>query len=407
MYMLAFLDRSNVAVVLPFIGSDPSMQLSPTDQGLVSGVFFIGYMMLQIPAALLAQRWSAKKVVLILMILWGLAAMSTGLVTSRNLFLVSRFALGVFEGGIWPAVLILLAGWFPLRERARANSLWMACLPLASIVMAPLSGVLLDHFSWRTVLMLEGIPPLLWALVWWQAIADSPRQARWVSAQERAYVETTLAAEEAAKPALESSSYRRAMGDRKVLVLIGIYFCWISGFYGFNLWLPTLMKELTGGSATAVGWLTAIPYVFALAAMQRVSSWSDRTGDRRTAVAAPLAVAAIAMVAGQLVHVSLANIALLCLVGMGLYAPCGPFWAIPAELLRIEVLAFAMGLINAIGNLGGFLGPYLVGWVTDVTGSSAPAYYTLAAILGIGAALTAAGTLSTSGVAGAIRAPRS
>lgn len=398
MYMLAFLDRNNVAVVLPFIGNDPSMQLSATDQGLISGIFFVGYMILQIPAAILAQKWSAKNVVLVLMILWGLAAMSTGLVQSRNLFLVARFALGVFEGGIWPAVLILLAGWFPLRERARANSLWMACLPIASIIMAPLSGMLLDYFSWRTVLVIEGIPPILWAIVWWLAVADSPKQASWISDQERTYLETTLAIEEEAKPNVGTSTYRKAFKDRKVIILIAIYFCWISGFYGFNLWLPTVIKELTGGSATTVGWLTTIPYVFSLVAMHYVSSWSDWTGNRKAAVAVPLAFAAIAMVTGQLVHNSLLNIALLCIVCMGLYAPCGSFWAIPAQLLRIEVLAFAMGLINAVGNLGGFLGPYLVGWVTELTGSAANAYYTLAAILGVGVLLTTTGTGTASAI---------
>jgi len=388
MYMLAYLDRNNVAVILPFIGNDPTMQLTVADKGMVTGIFFVGYMFLQIPGAILAQKWSAKKVVLILMVMWGLAAMATGLVQSREQFLAARFVLGFFEGGVWPAVLVLLASWFPLKERARANSLWMACLPVSSVIMAPLSGVLLDHFSWRTVLVLEGVPPILWAIVWWFAVADSPKKAKWVSPEEREYVETALAEDEAAKPNVGKSTYREALKDRRVITLIAIYFCWMSGFYGFSLWLPAVIKDLTGGSAGMVGWVTAIPYVFALMAMVAVSAWSDRTGNRKLAVAGPILIGVVAMVAGQLVHSPLVNIGLLCVVAMGIYAPYGSFWAIPAGMLRIEVLAFALGLINALGNLGGFVGPYAVGWLTAKTGSDAAGYYALAGLLTVGALLT-------------------
>lgn len=388
MYMLAYLDRNNVAVILPFIGNDPTMQLTVADKGMVTGIFFVGYMFLQIPGAILAQKWSAKKVVLILMVMWGLAAMATGLVQSREQFLAARFVLGFFEGGVWPAVLVLLASWFPLKERARANSLWMACLPVSSVIMAPLSGVLLDHFSWRTVLVLEGVPPILWAIVWWFAVADSPKKAKWVSPEEREYVETALAEDEAAKPKVGKSTYREALKDRRVITLIAIYFCWMSGFYGFSLWLPAVIKDLTGGSAGMVGWVTAIPYVFALMAMVAVSAWSDRTGNRKLAVAGPILIGVVAMVAGQLVHSPLVNIGLLCVVAMGIYAPYGSFWAIPAGMLRIEVLAFALGLINALGNLGGFVGPYAVGWLTAKTGSDAAGYYALAGLLAVGALLT-------------------
>lgn len=388
MYMLAYLDRNNVAVILPFIGNDPTMQLTVADKGMVTGIFFVGYMFLQIPGAILAQKWSAKKVVLILMVMWGLAAMATGLVQSREQFLAARFVLGFFEGGVWPAVLVLLASWFPLKERARANSLWMACLPVSSVIMAPLSGVLLDHFSWRTVLVIEGVPPILWAIVWWFAVADSPKKAKWVSPEEREYVETALAEDEAAKPKVGKSTYREALKDRRVITLIAIYFCWMSGFYGFSLWLPAVIKDLTGGSAGMVGWVTAIPYVFALMAMVAVSAWSDRTGNRKLAVAGPILIGVVAMVAGQLVHSPLVNIGLLCVVAMGIYAPYGSFWAIPAGMLRIEVLAFALGLINALGNLGGFVGPYAVGWLTAKTGSDAAGYYALAGLLAVGALLT-------------------
>ncbi len=389
MYMLAYLDRNNVAVILPFIDKDPSMTLSVADKGLISGIFFVGYMFLQIPGAVAAQKWSAKKTVLILMVAWGLSAMVCGLVTGRGQFLLARFFLGVFEGGVWPAVLVLLASWFPLKERARANALWMLCLPVSSIFMAPLSGILLEHFSWRAVLMLEGVPPLLWAIIWWFAVSDTPAKAKWVSPQEREFVETSLATEEAQKPAVEKKGgYRRALTDKRVLLMILIYFCWMSGFYGFSLWLPTVLKDLTGGSSAVVGWLTAIPYTVALVGMVLVSRWSDRTQNRRRAVAVPLLVGAAALVVGQFISVPAVNIILLCIAAVGIYAPYGPFWATPAGFLRIEVLAFSMGLINALGNLGGFLGPYAVGYLHDATGSDLVGYLFLAAILVVGAVVT-------------------
>jgi sugar phosphate permease len=137
--------------------------------------------------------------------------------------------LGLFEGGVWPAVLILLASWFPQAERARANALWMTCLPISAILMSPLSGLMLDHMSWRWVFVIQGVPPLLWAIVWWFAVADRPAKARWISAEEREYLETTLKAEEDAKPAFAKQGYRQALANRQVLLLIGIYFFWITG----------------------------------------------------------------------------------------------------------------------------------------------------------------------------------
>lgn len=205
MYMLAYLDRTNTAMILPYINSDTSSQihLTKADEGIVSGIFFFGYMFLQIPAAILAERWSAKKTVAILMFLWGFAAMAVSFVQSNGQFYTARFVLGFFEGGVWPSVLILIANWFPLKERARANSLWMCCLPLSSVLISPITGALLDHFSWRTVLFVEGVPPLIWAIVWLLVVSDHPHNAKWASDAEREYIEAELTADEANKPIID------------------------------------------------------------------------------------------------------------------------------------------------------------------------------------------------------------
>ena len=407
MYMLAYLDRTNVAVILPYIGDD--FPLSASAKGLASGIFFVGYLVLQIPAAVLAAKWSARKTVLLLMIAWAVAAVLCGLVQNETQLHLARLLLGLFEGGVWPAVLILLASWFPQAERARANALWMTCLPISAILMSPLSGFMLDHMSWRWVFVLQGLPPLVWAVVWWFAVADRPARARWISTAEREYLETTLQAEEDAKPTFakqgydnrgfapgrgrrhpdpRKAGYRQALANRQVLLLVGVYFFWITGFYGFSLWLPSVVKTMTGGSATAVGFLSAVPYVLALAGMVACAHWSDRTGNRRLAVAVPLVVAIAGLLLGNLVHWPPAvRLVLLCVVATGVYMPYGPFWAIPSRILGIEVVAVAMGLINALGNLGGFAGPYLVGWLTDVTGSATTGFVVLAAFLAVAAGL--------------------
>ncbi|GAA4528709.1 MFS transporter [Amycolatopsis samaneae] len=386
MYMLAYLDRTNVAVILPYIGSD--FPLSASAKGLASGIFFLGYLVLQIPAAVLAAKWSARKTVVLLMILWALAAVLCGLVRTETQLHLARLLLGLFEGGVWPAVLILLASWFPQAERARANALWMSCLPISAILMSPLSGFMLDHMSWRWVFVLQGLPPLLWAIVWWFTVADRPSQARWISREERDHLETTLAAEEAAKPSVAKQGYRQALRNRSVLLLIGVYFFWITGFYGFSLWLPSVVKTMTGGSATAVGFLSAIPYVLALVAMLGCALWSDRTGNRRLAITVPLLVAIAGLLLGNLAHwPPVVQFVLLCVVAAGVYMPYGPFWAVPSQVLGIEVVAVAMGVINALGNLGGFAGPYLVGWLTDVTGAATTGFVVLAAFLAVAAAL--------------------
>ena len=394
MYMLAYLDRTNTAMILPYINSDASSQihLTKADEGIVSGIFFFGYMFLQIPAAILAERWSAKKTVAILMFLWGFAAMAVSFVQSNGQFYTARFILGFFEGGVWPSVLILIANWFPLKERARANSLWMCCLPLSSVLISPITGILLDHFSWRTVLFVEGVPPLIWAIVWLLVVSDHPRDATWASGAEREYIEAELAADEASKPVIDSDGkggYLAAARSPHVWQLIVIYLCFMGGFYGYTLWLPTVVKGLvSGSSASSVGLITAIPYIFAVVGMLAVSSWSDRTGDRRMAIAVPLFIGAVALTIGQLVHNPIVNIVLLVIVAIGVYSPYGPYWAVPGAYLRIEALAGGLGLINALGNLGGFLGPYLVGWLADLTGSAATGYYSLAGLLVAGAVLT-------------------
>lgn len=364
MYMLAYMDRINTAMVLPYMGS--SFHFTSADIGFASGIFFVGYMVLQIPGGVLATRWSAKKTVLILMFLWGFSAISIAFVQTKTQFFIARVLLGIFEGGVWPATLVLLASWFPQKERARANALWILCLPISAVIMSPLTGWLLSFLSWRIVFVIEGMPPLIWSFVWYFTVADNPDHAKWASEAEKKYVKESIAAENVGKP--ENIGYFKACTNKIVILLIFAYFFWISGFYGYTMWVPDVIKGFNGISPSLVGLLSAIPFLFAGIAMVINSVHSDRTQEREAHIAIPLIVGAFGLIGGQyLAHTPVMKMIFLIITAIGVYAPYGPYWAMPTMVLRPEVAGAAIGIINALGNLGGFLGPYLVGYIKNVS----------------------------------------
>jgi MFS family permease len=375
-YILAYVDRINVAMILPYI--DKNFGLSPAASGFAAGIFFVGYMILQVPAGYLASRWSARKVIAILMVLWGVTAVLTGFVETRTQLYIARFLLGVCEGGVWPSILVLLATWFPQNERARANGLWITCMPIATVLMAPLTGWLLTFLNWRMVFVLQGLPPLIWVFVWWFFISDRPSQARWVSPEERHYVEQRLAVENAAKPA--SAGFLAAITDRTVLTLTVAYFFWMAGFYGFTMWVPAVVKSFSHGGSLQVGLISAIPFACALVGMVVNATWSDRAKKRQAFVAVPAIIGAVGLIAGQFVHSPTLQLIFLVVAAVGVYSPYGPFWAVPSTILRAEISGAAMGFIN-MGNLGGFLGPFAVGYVRNATGSGFSGFLLLSLFL--------------------------
>lgn len=378
MYLVAYIDRTNISFILPFMGHD--LNLSGADKGFLSGIFFVGYLVLQVPAAILAQRWSAKKTIFVLMLLWGAMAVVSGFVQTKDQLFIARFALGVFEGGVQPAALVLLAAWFSQRQRARANGLWLACLPISAIIASPVTGMLLTNTDWRTVLIIEGLPPFVCAIAWIFLVSDKPNGARWMPAEAARSVAAELAADEAGPKGVASVRYRDVLRNPKVWGLVAFWFLFNSGFYGFTLWLPTVVKGLSHGSSSLVGWLTAIPYLLALIGMITIAVIADRIGSRRWVIVVPVLISAAGLLAGQFVGSQALQFVILCIVAATLYIH-GPFLAAPAVLLRVEVLALGLGLINGIGNLGGFLGPYAFGWLLDVTSSTKAGFFGIAGAL--------------------------
>jgi MFS family permease len=367
-YIISFMDRTNIGFAFTGMGKD--LHLDSASEGLAGGIFFIGYLVLQIPGGHLAERWSAKKFVGIMVLIWGVLAVASGLVQNFTELLVVRFFLGVAEGGIWPAILVLISHWFPARERARAYGVWMMNIAIASIITAPLSGWILTWSSWRTLFFVEGaFPFLIAAPLWWWLVADRPAEASWVSAEECEYVESSLEREKADAPAV--AGYREVFRSSVVWRLVAVYFLIQVGFYGLNLWLPHLVTKTIGGSYLLVGGVTAIPYVFAIAGLWLNARSADRNGRYSLHVLVSLAIGAVALVLSVAFGGYAAlSIVLISVAMAGALAYDGPFWASSSRVVPVALAGGAMGLINALGNLGGFVGPYLGGYLQDASGGS-------------------------------------
>lgn len=368
MYTIAFIDRTNVSLALPSMSR--ALHMDPTEAGAAAGVFFWGYVLLQIPGGYLAQRWSAKRFVSILLVVWGICSVGCGLVHTWRQFWTMRLLLGGAEGGVWPAVLVLLSHWFPRGERARANAYWMLCLPVAVIVSSPLSGWILGRWSWRVLLIAEGALPFLWLIIWWAFIDDHPHEASWISTDERQHLETTLAEESRDLDPAKPAPFWQALLNPTVLLMVGIYLMENFGNYGYLFWLPSALGNARKMSSLVVGVLYTIPYVITSIGMILISRHSDKHRERRGHVAAGLAWAGACMMTCTFLtgHAPVLSFMAISLVGAGSYGMLGSFWAIPTETLPGSVSGPAMGLINALGNLGGYFGPLAVGFVFHRTG---------------------------------------
>jgi MFS family permease len=377
-YIISFMDRTNIGFAFAGMGQD--LHIDKAQQGLAGGIFFIGYLFLQIPGGHLAERWSAKKFVGIMILVWGLFAVLSGLVQNYAQLLVVRFLLGIAEGGIWPAILVLISHWFPVRERARAYGVWMMNIAISSIITAPLSGWILSISDWRWLFIVEGIFPFVIAApLWFWLVKDRPSEARWISAAEREYIETELARDNADSP--ESAPFADVFRSGLVWRLVVVYFLIQIGFYGLNLWLPTVVKNTTGGSSTLVGVVTAIPYLFAMAGLWLNARAADRNGRYSFHVLLPMVIAAVTLVASVAVgHIAWLSILLVSFAMGGALAYDGPFWASASRAMPVALAGGAMGLINALGNLGGFLGPYVGGVLQDASHGS---FLSTSVVLGI------------------------
>jgi MFS family permease len=391
MYTISYIDRTNVSLAL-----DPALSTMMRDlmmddrlKGQAAGIFFFGYVLLQIPSGWLASRWSARKLVAIFLVCWGICAVGCGLAKTFAQFEVMRFLLGVAESGVYPAALVLLTHWFPRQERARANAYWNLCVPLSVAVSAPITGWLIGLYGWRVMIMIEGALPFVWLPIWLWFIADHPREARWISPEEREYLETTLAREAVELPGVSKAPLWQSFFKPSVLTMIAAYFLMNSAVYGLMTFLSEGLRNRTGQSGLEYGVLFAIPYGIAGVLMILVSRHSDKTRERRWHVALAFGISGACLIGSVLVrpHSFWLSYAFLCLAVPGPFVGMPPFWAIPAETLQRSVMGAVMGLVNAIGNLGGFLGPFVVGILKKQTQGITVPFSVLGVGLIIGGAL--------------------
>ncbi|HET9178802.1 MAG TPA: MFS transporter [Terriglobia bacterium] len=388
MYTIAFVDRTNISLALPSLSHD--LHMNAAQAGSAAGIFFWGYLLLQIPGGYLAEHWSAKKFISILLVCWGVAAVVCGLVRTWEEFWVMRFVLGIAEGGVWPATLVLLAHWFPRGERARANAYWMLCLPTAVVLSSPVSGWILGRWGWRAMLISEGALPFLWLIIWLMFIEDHPHHAKWISGEERNFLKTTLETESAELNPGKPEPFLKVLLRPQVLLLVIIYFTQNSGNYGYLFWLPSALHREKHLSDLTVGLLFTIPFIVTGIGMVLLSRHSDKTRERKGHVAGAMAWGGVFMLASVFFspHSFVLSFIAISVVGAGSFGALGPFWAIPSETLPRSVSGSAMGLINALGNLGGYFGPVIVGYLEKRTGNFAYGFAALGIGYLVGALLT-------------------
>ena len=365
MYTISYVDRTNVSLALDPKISSMMHDLLMDDRlkGQAAGIFFLGYVLLQMAGGHFASRWSARKLISLCLIFWGVFAVGCGLAKTFYQFEAARFLLGMAESSVYPATLVLLANWFPSAERARANACWNLCQPLAVAASAPLTGWLLGAYGWQTMITLEGALPFLWLPIWWFGIRDHPREAKWISAQERDFLETTLAREAAQlEPATKIPFWHR-LARREILVMVVMNFLHNSAAYGCMAFFTDGLKA-KHFSAVEYGLLFAAPYGVT-AVIMMLNSWhSDKTRERRGHVALVYALSGVSLILSVLLKDHFwVSYGFMCLAIPGPFAALAPFWAIPTETLPRKVFAPVIGLINALGNTGGFAGPYIVGWL--------------------------------------------
>ncbi len=388
-FIIAFMDRTNIGFAIPTMGAE--LKLDQGALGFASGVLFLGYGISQPLGGWIADRGHGRALIAVLMVLWGTAEIALGFIRTPIELAVVRFALGFFEGGIFPTMLLFVRTWFAPSERARANGVWQLAYPLAAMLSGPIAGYVLEHGTWRTLFIVEGVFPVAWAAVWLWGVAASPHSARWLGDADRAALLARLAAEPEHPAAAETgSSLMAQMGRPSILLFTAAVFFWNVGFLGFIIWLPSVLHQDASLSQATIGWLSALPFAAAIVAMQVLTRWSDRTGDRRSFAAWPLLICGGTLLVAAMSYAAnglATNMALLTLAGAMLYGSQPVLWSIPGDIVPRHLAGAVSGVINGVGVLGAFVGPFVVGYVRTRSNSFAMGLGVLGACLLLAGAL--------------------
>jgi ACS family tartrate transporter-like MFS transporter len=391
-YVIAYIDRVNIGFAAAELQAD--LGLSDTVYGLGAGLFFLGYCLFEIPSNLILDRVGARVWIARIMIGWGLVSMATMFVSGTASFYAARVLLGVAEAGFFPGMVLYLTYWIPAAERARTGALFMMAAPIAMIVGAPVSELLLTLDGrlglqgWQWLFLVEGAPAVVLGVLCLRVLTDRPEGAAWLPPREREWLSATMAKERASRTAQGHGSVLASFGSGRVWLLAAIYFMNTIVTYGVFLWLPRILRDASGLDGLALSAITAIPFAAALVAMVLVGRHSDRTGERRFHVAACALTAALGLVLAVTFQASVPLLVLsFTLSQVGQRSVLSVFWAIPPIFLGGTAAAAGIALINSIGNLGGYVGPTVMGRLLDTTGSYSAGLLVLATALVIEAVL--------------------
>ena len=385
LFVIAWLDRVNVGFAKLRMQQD--LGLSDAAFGFGAGIFYIGYLIFEVPSNLLLEKIGARKTMARITILWGLTTMATMLVKTATGFYALRFLLGAFEAGLYPGLVLYLTYWFPERRRAQMLGFLMTAVPIGGIVGGPIAGVIMGTMSgvagfanWQWLFMLEGIPSVLVGIAALFYLDDQPDQARWLSAEEKRVVLADL--QTSFRPAGERKyNFLDALKMPQVWLLVVIYFCLVSANPTLGFWSPTIIKGMGMRSDVTIGLLSALPYIVGVIATILVGRHSDRRLERRYHCALATFVAAAGLVLiGVLAAYPVLSFLALVLAVAGVLSAFAPFWQMPTMVLAGSAAAGGIALINSFGNLSGFVGPYLVGWLKSVTGTTATGLYAVAGL---------------------------
>ena len=373
LYVIAYLDRVNVG----FAALQMKGDLGFTDDiiGFGAGIFFIGYVALEIPGSILCEKWTARGWLARIMVSWGILAMLTGFIHTKNHFYLIRSLLGAAEAGFFPGIIVYLSHWFRYQDRAKAVAFLMAGISVSNIIGSPLSGWLMKHTwlglaGWRWMFIIEGAPAVILGVVTLFYLTDWPHQAKWLPDDERQWLIEELEKEKQAKQAKHSLGILQALRHREVILLTLAYFFMVTAVYGINFWLPSIVKKLSGSSIMNVSLISALPYCVGLISILLMGWHSDKTKERRWHTALAMMTTSLGLLLSVLAgNYTILAVSMFCLAAAGTAGYLPGFWALPTSFLTGTAAAACIGLINSVGNLGGVVGPSIVGYLSKQTGS--------------------------------------
>ncbi|QKZ05148.1 MFS transporter [Pseudomonas eucalypticola] len=393
-YLFNYLDRVNVGFAK--LQMLDALKFSETIYGLGAGIFFIGYVLCGLPSNLALTRFGPRRWIAVMMLAWGGLSTCLLFVTTPMEFYVLRLLTGAAEAGFFPGIVLYLSQWFPNARRGRIMALFMSAIPVSGLLGSPFSGWILNHFAvgqhglaaWQWMFLIQGIPTMVLGALAYFLLSDSFAKATWLTSEQRHVVESDLAEDARNKPAQQRDSLGAVFATPLIWVLGLIYFCIQSGVYAINFWLPSIIKNLGFSDALVIGWLSAIPYLLAGVFMLLVGRSADLRNERRWHLVVPMLMGA----AGLVIAVNFAATPAIAIVGlsiatMGALTGLPMFWPLPTARLSAGVAAGGLAIINSVGQMAGFLSPYIVGFIKDQTGSTDAALYALAGLIVVGSAV--------------------